>query len=124
LIDPRSSLYGRDDLTGVPIAAFQERSVDFGAVKKGEKRTFTYAFTNLGDTPLEVDLISACDCTEVEFDYRPYKPGESGTIHIVFDSAEKDEPEVIQIDILLKNTFPGTDIPIIERLEYSFSIQQ
>lgn len=101
---------------------FQQRSVDFGPVKKGETRKHTYSFTNLGDVPLEVELISACDCTSVDFDYKVYKPGESGLIHIVFDSEEKDEPETIDIDILLKNTLPGTDIPIIERLEYSFSI--
>ena len=124
MIDPKSSLYGREDLKGVPIAVFPERSVDLGTVKKGEKRNHTFTFTNQGDTPLEVDLISACDCTTVDFDYRPYKPGETGTIKVTFDSSEKDEPEVISIDILLKNTLPGTDIPIIERLEYSFSIEQ
>lgn len=102
--------------------AFEGRTVDFGSVKKGEKRTHVYTFANMGDAVLEVDLISACDCTTVEFDYKPYKPGETGTIKIIFDSAEKDEPETIDIDILLKNTMPGTDIPIIERLAYSFSI--
>lgn len=122
MIDPKSSLYGKEDLKNVPIMAFEGRTVDFGSVKKGEKRTHVYTFANMGDAVLEVDLISACDCTTVEFDYKPYKPGETGTIKIIFDSAEKDEPETIDIDILLKNTMPGTDIPIIERLAYSFSI--
>ncbi|MBK7334760.1 MAG: DUF1573 domain-containing protein [Saprospirales bacterium] len=121
-IDRKSSLYGREDLRQVPVMTFPQRSVDFGKVKKGDKREYTYTFTNLGDTPLEVDLISACDCTTVEFDYRPYKPGESGRIKIIFDSTEKDEAETIDIDILMKNTLPGTDIPIIERVEYKFDI--
>jgi peptidoglycan-associated lipoprotein len=121
-IDRRSSLYGREDLRQTPVMQFKSRTVDFGKVKKGEKREHVYSFTNEGDTPLEVELISACDCTEVFFEYKTYKPGESGLIRIVFDSAEKDEAEVIDIDILLKNTFPGTDIPIIERLAYSFDI--
>jgi peptidoglycan-associated lipoprotein len=101
---------------------FENRIVDFGKVKKGEKREYTYIFTNQGDTPLTVDLISACDCTTVDFDYKTYKPGESGRINIIFDSAEKDEAETIDIDILLRNIHPGTDIPIIERLAYSFDI--
>ncbi|MBK7410293.1 MAG: DUF1573 domain-containing protein [Saprospirales bacterium] len=101
---------------------FAQRSFDLGKVKKGEKRSLTYTFTNQGDQPLEVDLISACDCTTIDFNYKPYQPGESGVIKVVFDSAEKDEAETIDIDILLKNTLPGTDIPIIERIEYSFDI--
>jgi len=102
--------------------SFEQRAFDLGAVKKGEKRAFEYTFTNRGDELLEVDLISACDCTEVEYDYKPIPPGGSGTIKMVFDSAEKDEAETISVDILLKNMLPGTDIPIIERLEYSFEI--
>ena len=105
-----------------PVMDFDRRLVDFGKVKKGEKREFTYTFTNTGDTTLEVDLISSCDCTTVGFDYKPYKPGESGQIRIIFDSSEKDGSELIDIEILLKNTLPGTDIPIIEHLEYSFDI--
>ena len=101
---------------------FPQRTFDLGNVKKGEKRSLTYTFTNLGDQVLEVELISACDCTTVDYDYKPVRPGETGVIRMVFDSSEKDEAETINIDILLKNTFPGTDIPIIERLEYSFDI--
>ncbi|MCB9284959.1 MAG: DUF1573 domain-containing protein [Lewinellaceae bacterium] len=102
--------------------SFAQRSFDLGKVKKGEKRSLTYTFTNLGDQVLEVDLISACDCTTVDYDYKPVNPGESGVIKMVFDSSEKEEAETINIDILLKNTLPGTDVPIIERLEYSFDI--
>lgn len=102
--------------------SFSKRSVDFGKVKKGEKREFTYTFTNHGTVPLEVDLISSCDCTTIHFDYKPYRPGETGLVKVVFDSAEKDGPETVEIEILLKNTLPGTDIPIIEKLEYSFDI--
>ena len=121
-IDPGSSLFGRGDPGPAPVMVFAQRSVDFGKVKRGEKREYTYTFTNEGELPLEVDLISACDCTAVDFNYKPYKPGEKGEIRIVFDSSEKDAPETIEIEILLKNTLPGTDIPIIEKLSYTFDI--
>lgn len=118
-----SSLHGKKDLKGVPIMQFKERKVDFGPVKKGEQRYFTYEFTNIGDTDLIISTWVACECTTVDatLDKR-YRPGETGTIDVTFDSTEKDDFEVITIDILLENTEPGSDRPIIEKLQYQFDI--
>lgn len=102
---------------------FDTRRVDFGKVKKGEKREHTFRFINMGTAPLVIDLISACDCTTVTYDQgKAYQPGESGSIHIVFDSTEKDASETVGIELFLKNTIPGTDVPIMEELEYSFDL--
>lgn len=121
-IHKMSSLYGKKILSGVPIMDFDKRVIDLGEVKKGEKRTFTYKFTNRGDVPLEIELISSCDCTTVTYEDRPYQPGESGVLKVTFDSAERDESEEVTIDIILKNEEPGTHIPIIEQLAYRFTI--
>ena len=102
---------------------FDQRVVNFGKMKRGEKRTHVYEFVNLGDTPLILDLVSACDCTTLTYEEgKVYKPGEKGQIKIVFDSTEKEESEEIDIDILLGNMEPGTDRPIFEVLRYSFEI--
>jgi peptidoglycan-associated lipoprotein len=124
IIHPFSSLHGQTGVTGVPIMHFEERVIDFGPVKKGEKRSTAFTFTNKGDAPLQIDIITSCDCTTLEYDaYKTYAVGESGTISVVFDSTEKDASETdVDIDIILKNTFPGTDIPILERLQYTFQI--
>jgi hypothetical protein len=104
---------------------FDQREVKFGLVKKGEKRTHTYRFTNRGDTNLIIENISACDCTTLKYEEgKAYPPGASGEIAIVFDSSEKEEAEEILIDIILVNTEPGTDIPIFEQLIYTFDIEQ
>jgi hypothetical protein len=104
---------------------FDQREVEFGLVKKGEKRSHTYRFTNRGDTPLIIEIISACDCTTVDYKSgKPYAPGASGEINIVFDSSEKDEAEEIVIDIILENMEPGLDIPIFEQLIYTFDIEK
>ncbi len=104
---------------------FDERVVDFGKVKKGEKRTHVFRFTNRGDVPLTIDLITACDCTSIEYEEgKTYAPGESGEIKIVFDSAKKDEAETISVDIILRQTFGEKQYPIIESLEYKFEIEQ
>lgn len=119
-ISPLSSLYGRNITKGVPIMTFKHRALDLGKVKRGEKRTFSYAFTNKGDTALEISIISACDCTTTDYPVKTIKPGESGEIEVTFDSTEKEESEVIDVDIYLENTIPGTAEPIRETLQYQY----
>lgn len=109
--------------TGVPIMKFDKRFHDFGTVKKGESRTTYFEFTNDGDVDLQIELISACDCTTTDYPRLPVKPGERGKIKVVFDSTEKEESETIDIDIFLKNTDPKTGIPIMEMLQYKFELK-
>ncbi|RMG82727.1 MAG: DUF1573 domain-containing protein [Bacteroidetes bacterium] len=123
-IHPWSSLYGKKDLRGVPIMHFDKRMIELGKVKKGEKREMTFSFKNMGDTPLEIDIVSACDCTTLDYSTSPVKPGETGVIKAVFDSSEKEESETIDIDIYLKNVEPGSDMPIMEMVRYSFELIQ
>lgn len=123
-ISELSSLYGRKDLKGMPIMDFTERYIDFGAVKKGEKRYHAFEFTNKGDTDLVISIVSACDCTTADYSIYAVKPGETGVIDITFDSKDKDEEEVIDIDVILENEEPDTGNPIIERIQYKFDIEK
>lgn len=123
-ISEMSTLYGKKDLKGVPIMHFEERSIDFGLVKRGEKRQHTFEFVNRGDVDLVIEFIDACDCTTVEWSEEPVKPGERGKINITFDSTDKEEAETIGLSIFLKNTVPVTDDSIIEMLEYKFDIKK
>ena len=118
-----SSLYGKKDLKGLPIMQFQERLIDFGKVPKGEQRYHTFEFTNEGDTDLIISTWMACECTTVDatLDKR-FKPGETGTIDVTFDSTEKDGFEVITIDLILENTEPGSEKPIVEKIQYQFEV--
>ncbi|WP_421795849.1 DUF1573 domain-containing protein [Haliscomenobacter sp.] len=117
-----STLYYAKDLKGVPVMQFKIREVDFGKVKKGEKREYTFEFTNKGDAELKIAIITACDCTTTDYSTDPVKPGESGKIKVTFDSTDKTESETIDVDIILENTMPGKDSPIIERLQYKFEL--
>lgn len=121
-IHKNSSLYGKKITKGVPIMSFKEREVNFGTVKKGDTRHHVYEFTNQGDTDLEIEIISACDCTTLDWTRSPVKPGGKGMIDVTFDSKDKDGGETIDIDIILMNMEPGTDMPIIERVTYEFEI--
>ncbi|MCB0564136.1 MAG: OmpA family protein [Phaeodactylibacter sp.] len=124
-INMLSSLYGKKNLKGVPIMYFNKRVLELGAVKKGEKRRFTYAFVNTGDAPLTISLISACDCTTIENDPTgdTFQPGQKGIIEVLFDSSEKDESEEIDIDIFLEEA-DNDGIPIRETVQYRFELKK
>ena len=103
---------------------FDTEFVDFGKVKRGEKREYTFHFTNSGTVPIEIDLISSCDCTTVEWaEGRVYKPGDEGQLHAIFDSTEKEESETVDIDVILKNSDPAGN-PIFYILQYKFELVQ
>lgn len=129
-ISELSNLYGLKNIKGVPILKFDTRMVDFGKVKKGDKREYVYEFTNAGDVDAVISIISACDCTTSDYSKRTIKPGEKGEIFILFDSSEKDHPETIDVDIILENEFIDTRLakpdkmPVIERIQYKFEIEK
>ncbi len=121
-ISKLSSLYGKKIKKGVPIMQFKERMVDFGKVPKGEKRYHIFEFTNVGDQDLLIANHIACECTTVDYSIRAVKPGETGEIDVTFDSTEKDGEEIITFELFLENTIPGSEEPIIEKLQYKFEV--
>jgi len=106
-----------------PEMKFVQEFVDFGEVKKGEKRSHTYVFYNAGDEPFTIDLISACDCTEIVDDPsgETFEPGEKGRLGIVFDSSEKEESETIDIDVFLQENDERGN-PMIVTVQYAFKL--
>ncbi len=70
--------------TGAEIE-FEKKYIDFGVVKVGEVKTMTVTYKNIGKKPLILDdVISSCDCTEVEWSKAPVMPGKTGTIKAVY----------------------------------------
>ena len=122
-VHEKSSLFGQEDIAGLPVLVFNERMVDFGAVKKGEKKEHVYEFVNKGDAEAKIAVISACDCTEATESKTKIKPGEKAEIKVVFDSSDKDEAETIVIDIFLENK-DNNGYPIVEKLEYKFTVEK
>jgi peptidoglycan-associated lipoprotein len=106
-----------------PKMQFKERFVDFGKVKKGEKRSYIFEFVNAGNADLTIDLISACDCTTIVDDPtgETFKPGEKGKIEFIFDSSEKEESETIDIDIFLAQENENGS-PMMEMVQYKFEL--
>lgn len=90
-----------------PVMKFEKETHDFGKIKTGDKVTYDFKFTNTGKTPLIItDAIATCGCTKPEWPKTPVKPGESGAIHVTFDSAAKMGLQDKQITITA-NTNPA-----------------
>ncbi len=95
--------------------------VDLGAVKRGERRSLFYEFTNTSGEPVQIDIVDACECTRVDYPRGPVPPGQKGRLDVTFDSTEKEKAETIRITIVFKNTH-ANGLPRIEVLEYRFDI--
>ena len=93
-----------------PIMKFEKESHDFGKIKQGDKVSYDFKFTNNGKSPLIItDAVASCGCTTPEWPKAPVKPGESGLIKVVFNSAGKSGLQDKQITITA-NTVPAQNM--------------
>ena len=66
---------------------FESDTFNFGTVIEGEKVAHSYKFTNTGNHDLIITkAVGSCGCTVPEWPKEPIKPGQSGTIDVVFNS--------------------------------------
>lgn len=90
----------------VPKITFKKVLHDFGEMKEGDKKEYTFEFTNTGEVPLLIsDARSTCGCTVPKFTRDYVKPGESGKIDIAFDSHNLIGAQTKPITIIA-NTYP------------------
>ena len=79
---------------------------DFGKVTEGTKVIYDYRFKNTGDKPLVISSASAsCGCTVPEKPEEPIKPGETGTLKVVFNSGGHPGPAHKTINVI-SNAYP------------------
>ena len=103
---------------------WEQDFVDYGKVKKGDKREFNYKFKNISKEDVIIEICTACDCTTLDWTQKTVKPGESGYINTKFDSAEKDEAETINVTIILKNKDPYLHYPVVDEVKFHFDIEK
>lgn len=102
---------------------FEDEAIDLGQVKRGEKREFEFKFENTGSEAIEIEIVSGCDCTTLNWPSRPIKPGETGVIKTTFDSTEKEESETVDVDITLLNTDKKTGRQIFKIVTFKFELK-
>lgn len=107
--------------TGVHMT-FEKELINLGEVKKGAKVSDAFTFVNTGSETIEIDIVSGCECTTLDWTMDPIAPGESGVIDFIFDSTTKEASENIEIDINLVNTDPKTGGPILKIVSYEYTL--
>ena len=87
-------------LTGPP--KFQPDSMVYhlGLIRTGEVKSMEIGFVNGGGEALEIKLVSACECTKVDWPVLPIPSGERRTLKISYDSKEKSGPQIVDLDII------------------------
>ncbi|MBK8699734.1 MAG: DUF1573 domain-containing protein [Saprospiraceae bacterium] len=102
---------------------FDKETIALGKMKKGDKKTFDYVFTNTGTETIEIEIVSGCDCTTLDWTRKPIKVGEKGVVNVIFDSKEKDMHETsVDVDIYLKNKDKKTNSQILKIVNYTFEL--
>ena len=90
----------------LPKLTFKKAFVDLGEVKRGETALVNYEFTNTGNANLEIEVVTACKCTELSWPREAIAPGKGGKIKVVFDSSTFEPGKVEKIVDVIANTEP------------------
>jgi Protein of unknown function (DUF1573) len=113
----------------VTMMKFDKEFVDFGKINMGDDPKFVYNFTNIGNEDLIIELVSGCDCTELDWTRDSVKPGATGMVSAIYHS-KKTEPEDIgkqlkkDVTIILKNNYPNTTQPFVEEVKFNVFVNK
>jgi hypothetical protein len=105
------------------LVEYKQEHINLGEVKKGESVTFQYELINAGTEDIQIEIVSGCECTTLDWPRKKIKPGESAVVNVIFDSTEKEESETVDVDITYKNTDVNGD-QRFKILTYSFDLIQ
>jgi hypothetical protein len=110
-----------------PIITFSTKYVNFGKIKTGDKPSQTFEFTNTGNADLDIDIVSGCDCTELDWTRSTVKPGQKGYVKAIFNTvkAEKEDHKKAltkYVDIVLKQVNAKNNAPWAESVKFDVFI--
>ncbi len=108
-------------VTATDWVTWDKKMIDFGPLKKGEKRTSFFELTNTTAETVQVDIIDHCDCTTADYPRGPIPVGEKRRIDFTFDSATKDSSETISIRLIWKQRDKHGN-PRFDELNYKFEL--
>jgi len=98
---------GNGDMSKLPQFTFKETEFNFGSLVQGEKVSHIFVFTNTGGSNLIIKEVKAsCGCTTPKWTREPVKPGEKGSIEVIFDSSgrEGEQSKTVKVEA---NTQPN-----------------
>ena len=87
IVDNPATATGKNDKTGMPEIVFKETEHDFSKVFEGETVSFSFIFTNEGESDLLLSSVStSCGCTVTNYSREPVPPGKQGAVQVMFNS--------------------------------------
>jgi hypothetical protein len=94
----------------LPKITFEKSHFDMGQVVQGSKVSHTFSFKNTGGSALVLtDVRGSCGCTVGrEWPKHPVKPGEKGTLEVVFDSEGRSGRQDKTVTVVANTTPPST----------------
>ncbi len=103
---------------------FDKEHFSLGELKKGDKREFEYIFLNDSKESVEIEIVSACECTKLDWTRGKIAPGKEGKIMVSFDSTEKEESDTVDVDMTLVNVDPKTGYQIFKIVTFDFKLKE
>jgi len=98
--NPRSA-QGYDDKAKMPQVKFDEDTHNFGRLSAGENISYSFHFTNTGNSDLVISSCSAtCGCTVADFPKGRIAPGADGYITVTFKSAGKSGQQYQEVTVV------------------------
>ena len=87
---------------------FEEKSFDFGKLKYKQDASCQFEFSNPGESYLVIhDVKTSCGCTVPEWNKKPLKSGEKGTLKIDYDTSHPG-----RFHKTITVFYNGTDAPV------------
>lgn len=111
IINNTHSGYDADSPENLPQLVFEKDQIDFGDISQGKQVKLAFDFKNEGKTALVINSVKAgCGCTVIDnWPRQPVMPGGSGTIHVEFNSENKEGKQTKSVTII-SNTSPSSTI--------------
>lgn len=89
-IEEDFSVLSPAQLAAAPVVGFNTNEYDFGDMKQGEKKDYTFNITNSGKSDLIIrNVRSSCGCTAVAPSKKVIAAGETAPLKVTFDSRGK-----------------------------------
>jgi peptidoglycan-associated lipoprotein len=82
---------------------FKDDLISYGVVREGTMVDAIFVFDNIGTRALEIDLVSGCECMNIQWPTEKILPGESGEIGIKFNTLSFIGDITKEIDVIFKN---------------------